>query len=90
MSYLVSKDCPLTGQFLSVRGGTVSASRGWTLGDHVHKDREAWTAPELAQHLEALPLDDPFEHLAAALGTALGSQGREALQAMISAELDKP
>jgi NAD(P)-dependent dehydrogenase (short-subunit alcohol dehydrogenase family) len=90
VSYLVSDGCPLTGQFLSVRGGTVSASRGWTLGEHVHKDHEAWTVPELAQHLEALPLDDPFEHLAAALGTALGSQGREALQAIISAELDRP
>jgi hypothetical protein len=90
VSYLVSSDCPLTGQTLAVRGGTVSTSRGWTLGERVHKDHEAWTVPELAQHLEALQLDDPFEHLAVALGTALGSQGREALQAMISAELDKP
>jgi NAD(P)-dependent dehydrogenase (short-subunit alcohol dehydrogenase family) len=89
VSYLVSRNCPLTGQFLSVRGGTVSASRGWTLGEHVHKDHAPWTVPELAERLEAMPLDDPFEHLAAALGTALGSQGREALQAMISAELDK-
>jgi NAD(P)-dependent dehydrogenase (short-subunit alcohol dehydrogenase family) len=90
VSYLVGKGCPLTGQFLSVRGGTVSASRGWTRGGQVQKDGGAWTVPELAQHLEELPLDDPFEQLAAALGAALGSQGRGALQAMISAELDKP
>ncbi|WP_026928748.1 SDR family NAD(P)-dependent oxidoreductase [Glycomyces tenuis] len=89
VSYLVSQDCPLTGQFLSVRGGTVIACRGWTIGDQVHKDGEGWTVPELARQLESLPLDDPFERLAGALGTALGSQGREALQAMISAELDK-
>lgn len=90
VSYLVSRGCPLTGQVLSVRGGTVSACRGWTLGEHVHKDGEAWTVPELARQLESLSLEDPFEQLAGALGTALGTQGREALGAMIDAELDKP
>ncbi|MEU6246959.1 SDR family NAD(P)-dependent oxidoreductase [Glycomyces sp. NPDC047010] len=89
VSYLVGEGCPLTGQSFAVRGGTVSASRGWSLGEHVHKDGEAWTVPALAQELEALPLDDPFEHLAAALGPALGAHGRDALQAMIGAELDK-
>ncbi|MEU5872141.1 SDR family NAD(P)-dependent oxidoreductase [Glycomyces sp. NPDC047369] len=89
VSYLVSPDCPMTGQFLAVRGGTVSTSRGWAHGEHVRTGDGAWTVPELARRLEALPLDDPFEHLAAALGPALGTQGREALQAMISAELDR-
>jgi NAD(P)-dependent dehydrogenase (short-subunit alcohol dehydrogenase family) len=77
VSYLVSDGCPLTGQVMSVRGGTVSTCRGWTLGERVRKDGEPWTVPELARELEALPIEDPFERLAAALGTALGAQGRD-------------
>ncbi|MFD6138789.1 hypothetical protein [Promicromonospora sp. NPDC060271] len=48
-----------------------------------------WAVPELARELGALPLDDPFDKLEAALGAALGAKGRDALQAMIGADLDK-
>ncbi|MCD0447295.1 hypothetical protein LO763_27135 [Glycomyces sp. A-F 0318] len=46
----------------------------------------ARTAPEPARSPADLRLADPFERLAA----ALGGQGREAPQAMIAAEPDKP
>ncbi|SDL19027.1 NAD(P)-dependent dehydrogenase, short-chain alcohol dehydrogenase family [Glycomyces sambucus] len=90
VAYLAGPDCAFTGQVLSIRGGTVLASHPWTLGEHVHKEDGAWTVEELAERLPGLPLDDPFDTLAAALGAALGEHGREAIQAMVAAELDKP
>jgi NAD(P)-dependent dehydrogenase (short-subunit alcohol dehydrogenase family) len=36
-AYLAGAACPLTGQILSVRGGTVAVNHGWSLGDHIHR-----------------------------------------------------
>ncbi|MEV0584301.1 SDR family NAD(P)-dependent oxidoreductase [Nonomuraea sp. NPDC050310] len=86
-AYLASPACPLTGQVLSVRGGTVALNRGWSLGDHMHKDG-LWSVEELAEKVRELPADDPFDKLAQALSGALGSVGRARLQEMINSLLD--
>lgn len=88
VSYLVGPDCAFTGQVLSVRGGAVTPVRGWELGEGIEPEGTAWTQAELAARLGALPLQDPFERLAASLGAALGTQGRQDIEAMISAQLD--
>ncbi|SFL22382.1 NAD(P)-dependent dehydrogenase, short-chain alcohol dehydrogenase family [Streptosporangium canum] len=87
-AYLASSACPLTGQVLSVRGGTVAVNQGWSLGGHVHKDG-LWNVEELAQKVKELPTDDPFDKLAQALSGALGTTGRAELQEMINALLDQ-
>ncbi|MFD8534213.1 SDR family NAD(P)-dependent oxidoreductase [Streptosporangium canum] len=87
-AYLASSTCPLTGQVLSVRGGTVAVNQGWSLGGHVHKDG-LWKVEELAQKVKELPMDDPFDKLAQALSGALGTTGRAELQEMINALLDQ-
>ncbi|GGL31136.1 SDR family NAD(P)-dependent oxidoreductase [Nocardia jinanensis] len=87
VAYLVGADCPLTGQVLSVRGGSIAVNHGWQRGEQVDKDA-LWTIPELAAALEALPLEDPFDRLAAALGGALGTAGRDQLEALVAAQLD--
>lgn len=87
LAYLVAADCPLTGQVLSVRGGSVAVNHGWHRGEQVDKDG-LWTVPELAAALEVLPLEDPFERLATALGGALGVTGRAQLEALVAAQLD--
>lgn len=89
VAYLVSEGCPLTGQVLSVRGGSIAVNHGWTRGEQINKDSELWTVPELAENLTALPLEDPFDRLAIAVGGALGIDGRDAFEAMVNAELDK-
>ncbi|MFG3703222.1 SDR family NAD(P)-dependent oxidoreductase [Micromonospora sp. NPDC047670] len=89
VAYLVSEACSLTGQVLSVRGGSIGVNHGWSRGAQVNKDKTLWTVPELAAELTALPLEDPFDRLATALGSALGIQGRDKFEAMIDAELDK-
>ncbi|MGW5053691.1 SDR family NAD(P)-dependent oxidoreductase [Actinokineospora sp. NPDC004072] len=88
VTYLVSPGCPLTGQVLSVRGGTITLNRGWSAGPGITKDGALWTVPELAERLAELPAADPFDHLHAALGDALGAPGRAALESMINAQLD--
>ncbi|NOQ60152.1 SDR family NAD(P)-dependent oxidoreductase [Mycolicibacterium fortuitum] len=89
VAYLVSEGCPLTGQVLSVRGSSITVNHGWTGGAQINKDAGLWTVPELAESLTALPLEDPFDRLASALGGGLGGQGRDAFEAMVNAELDK-
>jgi hypothetical protein len=89
VAYLVSEACSLTGQVLSVRGGSIAVNHGWSRGAQVNKDKALWTVPELAAELTALPLEDPFDRLATALGSALGIQGRDKFEAMVNAELDK-
>jgi NAD(P)-dependent dehydrogenase (short-subunit alcohol dehydrogenase family) len=88
VAYLASPGCPLTGQVLSVRGGTITVNRGWSAGAGVQRQGRPWTVPELAVELPALELPDVFDGLAAALGGALGDVGRERLTAMIAAGLD--
>ncbi|WP_219515833.1 SDR family NAD(P)-dependent oxidoreductase [Nonomuraea ceibae] len=87
-AYLASAACPRTGQVLSVRGGTVTVNQGWTAGPAVHRDGP-WTVAELAEELGAVPMEDPYDRLAEALGGALGVSGREQLQGMINALLDR-
>lgn len=87
-AYLASAACPLTGQVLSVRGGTVAVNHGWSLGGHIHKDG-LWSVEELAERVRELPTDDPFDKLAQALSGALGTTGRAELQTMINALLDQ-
>ncbi|MBB5076386.1 SDR family NAD(P)-dependent oxidoreductase [Nonomuraea endophytica] len=88
-AYLAGPACPLTGQVLSVRGGTVSVNHGWTLAGHLHKDGP-WSVAELAEKVKELPMDDPFDKLAEALSGALGTTGRAELQEMISSLLGEP
>ncbi|MGV9303429.1 SDR family NAD(P)-dependent oxidoreductase [Nonomuraea sp. NPDC003727] len=87
-AYLASAACPLTGQVLSVRGGSVAVNHGWSRGGHVRKEGR-WTVGELAEKLPAVPMDDPFGKLADALGGALGPDGRARIQEMIDALLDQ-
>jgi hypothetical protein len=87
-AYLAGAACPLTGQVLSVRGGTVAVNHGWSLGAHIHKDG-LWSVEELAEKVQELPMDDPFDKLAQALTGALGTVGRAQLQEMINALLDQ-
>ncbi|MFD0556195.1 NAD(P)-dependent dehydrogenase (short-subunit alcohol dehydrogenase family) [Stackebrandtia endophytica] len=91
VAYLADADCTLNGQVLSVRGGTVAVNRGWSLGDHVHKD-DYWTPDELADQLPHLTHDDPHDTLAAtldaALGTGFAAGGRDAFQGFINSALD--
>lgn len=87
VGYLVAADCPPTGQVLSVRGGSVAVNHGWSRGEHIDRDA-LWTIAELAAALAGLPLEDPFERLADALGGALGTAGRAQLEALVAAQLD--
>ncbi|MEU8383341.1 SDR family NAD(P)-dependent oxidoreductase [Streptosporangium sp. NPDC048865] len=87
-AYLASAGCPLTGQVLSVRGGSVAVNHGWSRGAHLHKDG-LWTVGELAGRVGELPMDDPFEKLADALGRAFGPVGHTRLQQMIDTLLDE-
>ncbi|GGO71917.1 SDR family NAD(P)-dependent oxidoreductase [Nonomuraea cavernae] len=87
-AYLAGPACPLTGQVLSVRGGTVAVNQGWSLGGHIHKDGP-WSVAELAAKVKELPMDDPFDKLAQALSGALGTTGRAELQEMINTLLDQ-
>ncbi|MFE3454345.1 SDR family NAD(P)-dependent oxidoreductase [Nonomuraea sp. NPDC059194] len=86
-AYLATATCPLTGQVLSVRGGSVAVNHGWSRGGHVHKDG-LWTVGELAEQLPRVRMDDPFDKLADALGGALGPSGQARLQEMINTLLD--
>ncbi|MFI6504857.1 SDR family NAD(P)-dependent oxidoreductase [Nonomuraea typhae] len=88
-AYLAGADCPLTGQVLSVRGGTVAVGHGWSLGGQVSKDGP-WSVAELAGKVKELRTDDPFDKLAHALSGALGATGRDRLQEMINTLLDQP
>ncbi|MFI9405179.1 SDR family NAD(P)-dependent oxidoreductase [Nocardia sp. NPDC052316] len=89
VAYLVGRDCPLTGQVLSVRGGTIAVNHSWFRGAQIHKQHELWTVRELAARLEALALEDPFDRLTTALGGALGIAGRDQLEAMMNARLSE-
>ncbi|MEW1839519.1 SDR family NAD(P)-dependent oxidoreductase [Nonomuraea angiospora] len=87
-AYLASAACPLTGQVLSVRGGTVAVNHGWSVGGHIRKDG-LWSVEELADKVKELPMDDPYDKLAQALSGALGTTGRAELEEMINTLLDQ-
>lgn len=88
-AYLAGSRCSYTGQVVSVRGGSVIVNHGWHRGAQADKEGGLWTVDELADNLERLPRDDPFEKLADALGGAFGSAGRAEFQAMIDAGLQE-
>jgi NAD(P)-dependent dehydrogenase (short-subunit alcohol dehydrogenase family) len=83
VAYLGTAGCPLTGQVLAVRGGTVVVNHGWSAGAHVSRDDALWTVDDLGHALGGLAFDDPFDKLATALGGALGAAGRDQLERMI-------
>lgn len=87
VTYLVGDGCPLTGQVLSVRGGSVAVNRGWSLGARVDSGGEAWTVSALAEALAGVEVDDPFDVLTEALVGALGLKGREEVEALVNAQL---
>ncbi|GII92966.1 SDR family NAD(P)-dependent oxidoreductase [Sinosporangium siamense] len=87
-AYLVSADCPLTGQVLSIRGGSVAVNHGWTRGAQAEKDG-MWEVAELARDLPGLPMDDPFDKLVAALGGAFGITDRDTVLRMVDDTLDR-
>ncbi|MFD0975144.1 SDR family NAD(P)-dependent oxidoreductase [Plantactinospora endophytica] len=88
-AYLASAGCPLTGQVLSVRGGSVIINKGWSQGPRVDKDDALWTVEELAARIAELPRDDPFDVLAEALGGAVGAADHAKMAAMIEAGLEE-
>ncbi|HTX96124.1 MAG TPA: SDR family NAD(P)-dependent oxidoreductase [Mycobacterium sp.] len=71
-AYLASASCPMTGQFLTVRGGTVTLLRGWAPDGQVQRDDRAWTVADLAPELEALPRPDVMAGLMAFFKEAVG------------------
>ncbi|MFC0114945.1 SDR family NAD(P)-dependent oxidoreductase [Kibdelosporangium aridum] len=72
-----------------LHGCTVTINNGWSPGAQVSRDGSPWTVAELGAALGELPFPDQFEKLAAALAGALGAAGREEIQRMIDAQLDK-
>lgn len=80
-AYLATAGCPMTGQFLAVRGGTVTLLRNWSRDGQVQRDDRPWTVAELASALEALPRPDVTAELMAALEEGLGRDGLQALLA---------
>ncbi|RKT89168.1 NAD(P)-dependent dehydrogenase, short-chain alcohol dehydrogenase family [Saccharopolyspora antimicrobica] len=89
VAHLVHPDCTLSGQVLSVRGGSIAVNHGWSRGDRIDKEGELWTTGELAEGLARLNLEDPFDRLATAIGGALGVEGREQFEELVNANLDK-
>ncbi|GLW12595.1 putative short-chain dehydrogenase/reductase [Microtetraspora sp. NBRC 13810] len=87
-AYLASDGCPLTGQVISVRGTAVTVNRRWSPVARIAKEGAPWEVAELAGELERLPLEDPFEILAASFGAALGPDAGAAIQKMIEDALD--
>ncbi|MDA3642483.1 SDR family NAD(P)-dependent oxidoreductase [Saccharopolyspora indica] len=88
VAHLVDPDCALSGQVLSVRGGSIAVNHGWSGGDRIDKDGQLWTTGELAEGLAGLDLEDPFDRLATAIGGALGAEGRERFEELVNANLD--
>ena len=80
-AYLATAGCPMTGQFLAARGGTVTLLRNWSRDGQVQRDDRPWTVAELASALEALPRPDVTAELMAALEEGLGRDGLQALLA---------
>lgn len=87
-AFLAAADCPLTGQVLAVRGGSVVVDHGWTHGAQVTRSDAFWTVGDLADALDGLPFEDQLQKLSDALGGALGARGRDQIQQMINTVLD--
>ncbi|GLY54597.1 hypothetical protein [Lentzea sp. NBRC 102530] len=95
VTYLAGDGCPLSGHVLSgqvlpVRGTSIAANRGWSLGPRVERD-EPWTvdalADALADALVGVEVVDPFGAVTTALGRARGLSRREDVEAVVTAQL---
>ena len=71
-AYLATADCPMTGQFLAVHGGTVTMLRNWSADAHVQHGHRPWTVADLAPELEALPRPDTMDELMHFFAEAVG------------------
>jgi NAD(P)-dependent dehydrogenase (short-subunit alcohol dehydrogenase family) len=78
VAYLASRDCSLTGQVFSVRGGTIAHFRGWTLSDGLEVEGP-WTEAEIGARLPQLVAEAPDRRQA-------GGPVYEALRAAQSAD----
>ena len=78
-AYLATAGCPMTGQFLAVRGGTVTLLRNWSPDGYVQRGDRAWTVAELAPELEALPRPDVLAELMHFFEEAVGPAELQAL-----------
>jgi NAD(P)-dependent dehydrogenase (short-subunit alcohol dehydrogenase family) len=88
-AYLATADCPMTGQFLAVRGGTVTLLRNWSRDRQVQRNDRPWTVAELASAIETLPRPDVMAELMRALEEGLGRDGAQALLAYGNAYLEQ-
>ena len=52
VGWLISEDCPLTGQLFAVQGGAIQKLAGWTVGDGITTDGD-WTIDNIASQLGA-------------------------------------
>jgi NAD(P)-dependent dehydrogenase (short-subunit alcohol dehydrogenase family) len=52
VAWLISEDCPLTGQLFAVQGGSIQRLAGWTVGDGITTDGD-WTIDNIAAQLGA-------------------------------------
>jgi NAD(P)-dependent dehydrogenase (short-subunit alcohol dehydrogenase family) len=52
VAWLVSADCPLTGQMFAVQGGSLQRMTGWTVGDGINTEGD-WTIDNIAAQLGA-------------------------------------
>lgn len=87
VTYLVGDGCLLTGQVLSVRGGSIAVNRGWSLGPRVDSGGKPWTVDAVAAALATVEVEDPFDALTASLGGALGLSSREEVEKLVNAQL---
>jgi NAD(P)-dependent dehydrogenase (short-subunit alcohol dehydrogenase family) len=52
VAWLISEDCPLTGQLFAVQGGSIQRMNGWTVGDGITAEGD-WTIDNIAAQLGA-------------------------------------
>jgi NAD(P)-dependent dehydrogenase (short-subunit alcohol dehydrogenase family) len=52
VAWLVSEDCPATGQLFAVQGGSIQRMSGWTVGDGITTEGD-WTIDNIAAQLGA-------------------------------------
>jgi NAD(P)-dependent dehydrogenase (short-subunit alcohol dehydrogenase family) len=52
VAWLISDECPLTGQLFAVQGGSIQKMSGWTVGDAITTDGD-WTIDNIAAQLGA-------------------------------------
>jgi NAD(P)-dependent dehydrogenase (short-subunit alcohol dehydrogenase family) len=78
-AYLATAGCPMTGQFLAVRGGAVTLLRNWSPDGQVQRGDRPWTVAELASALQGLPRQDVMAELMHFFEEAVGPTELQAL-----------